>query len=187
MTVSRRDFLKLSGTAAATAGLTVIDYDLEPAKAYAQTLRIKNAKETASICPYCAVGCGQIVHTIDGKVVNIEGDPDHPISLGTLCPKGSATYQLIVNERRLSKVKYKAPNSDKWEEKPLDWAMDRIAQLYKKTRDAAFVEKEDNITINQCRGIASMGSAMITNEEAYLLCKLNRALGVIYLEHQARV
>ena len=100
--------------------------------------KLKGAREFASVCPYCAVGCGQIVSVRDGQIVNIEGNPDSPISRGTLCPKGSATYQLAVNPNRLTKVKYRAPFATEWEEKPLDWAMDRIAELMKKTRDATF-------------------------------------------------
>ncbi len=159
----------------------------KPARAHAQTLRIKGAREVPGVCPYCAVGCGQIAHVMDGKVVNIEGNPDCPHSLGKLCPKGAATIQLSVNERRPVQALYRAPGSDHWEVKPLDWMMDRIAQLYKKTRDATFVEKEDGVTVNRCEGIASLGSACIDNEECYLLTKLNRSLGIVYFEHQARV
>ena len=97
--------------------------------------KLQGAREFASVCPYCAVGCGQIVSVREGAIVNIEGNPDSPISRGTLCPKGSATYQLAVNPNRLTKVKYRAPFATEWEEKPLDWAMDRIADLMKATRD----------------------------------------------------
>jgi formate dehydrogenase major subunit len=190
MSVSRRDFLKVSGaTAAGTAlsGLTGFGVDLKPIQAYAQSLRIKEAKVVPSVCPYCAVGCGQLIYVQDNKITQIEGNPDCPHTLGALCPKGQATYQLSINELRPTKALYRAPGSDRWEEKPLDWMMDRIAQLYKKTRDQSFVESEKGITVNRCDGLASLGSACVDNEECYLISKLNRSLGIVYHEHQARV
>jgi formate dehydrogenase major subunit len=158
--------------------------------------KLHGAREFASVCPYCAVGCGQIVSVRDGKIVNIEGNPDSPISRGTLCPKGSATYQLAVNPNRMTKVKYRAPFSKVWEEKPLDWAMDRIAELMKKTRDATFQERwqgEDRTgkkvdkRVNHCSTIASLGGATMDNEWNYVQLKLWRALGLIWLENQARI
>jgi formate dehydrogenase major subunit len=190
MTVSRRDFLKVSGaTAAGTTlgGLAGFGLDMRPIYAYAQSLRIKEAKVVPSVCPYCAVGCGQLVYVQDNKITQIEGNPDCPHTLGALCPKGQATYQLSINEARPTKAMYRAPGSDKWEEKPLDWMMDRIAHLYKKTRDQSFVESEKGITVNRCDGLASLGSACVDNEECYLISKLNRSLGIVYHEHQARV
>jgi formate dehydrogenase major subunit len=190
MTVSRRDFLKVSAaTAAGTTlgGLAGFGLDMKPIYAYAQSLRIKEAKVVPSVCPYCAVGCGQLVYVQDNKITQIEGNPDCPHTLGALCPKGQATYQLSINELRPTKAMYRAPGSDRWEEKPLDWMMDRIAQHYKKTRDQSFVESEKGITVNRCDGLASLGSACIDNEECYLISKLNRSLGIVYHEHQARV
>src|SRR4051812_17648450 len=139
---SRRDFIKLSGGASAALGtLGALGLSLAPHVAHARTLRIQNARSVPTICPYCAVGCGMIAQTINGQVVNIEGNPDSPVSEGNLCPKGAATYQLAVNERRWTTVKYRAPYSDHWEDRPLDWAMDRIAQLTKQTRDETFQER----------------------------------------------
>src|SRR4030067_1604961 len=138
MEVSRRTFLKISG---ATLVLSTLGINLESIKAYAQPLKIKYAQETTGICPYCAVGCGVIVHSREGKVVNIEGDPDHPINQGALCPKGSSLYQLASNENRVTKVFYRAPYSSKWQTKSWDWALNRIARRIKDTRDAAFEEK----------------------------------------------
>lgn len=190
MAASRRDFLKASAaTAAGTAlgGLAGFGLDMEPIHAYAQSLRINEAKVVPSVCPYCAVGCGQLIYVQDNKITQIEGNPDCPHTLGALCPKGQATYQLSINEARPTKAMYRAPGSDKWEEKPLDWMMDRIAKLYKKTRDQSFVESENGITVNRCDGLASLGSACVDNEECYLTSKLNRSLGIVYHEHQARV
>src|SRR4051812_28784419 len=131
MTLTRRSFLKVgaeSATGTALGGLVGLGTDLTPAVVRAEEIRIKGARQVPTICPYCAVGCGQIAHVVDGQIVNIEGNPDSPISQGNLCPKGAATYQLTVNPNRLTKVLYRAPGSDRWEEKPLDWAMDEIAK-----------------------------------------------------------
>lgn len=190
MAVSRREFLKLSGATAAGAalgGLASLGFDLKPIKVYAETLKIKEAKLVPSICYYCAVGCGVLVAVEKGKVINIEGDPDHPINQGTLCSKAQAFSQAIHNERRITKVLYRAPGAASWEEKPLDWAMGRIAVRIKETRDATFKETEDGVPVNRTETIASLGSAVIANEEAYLLTKLARSLGIVYIEHQARV
>ncbi len=191
---SRRQFFRGAGAAAGTvAGLGL---NLQPARAAAQSLRIQGAREVPSVCPYCAVGCGQIVSVRDGQIVNIEGNPDSPINRGTLCPKGSATFQLAVNPNRLTTVQYRAPHSTHWEEKPLDWAMERVAQLVKKTRDEHFTEtwtgtdaKGQPISkkANHCKAIASLGGATMDNEWNYLQLKMWRALGGIWLENQARI
>jgi formate dehydrogenase major subunit len=169
---------------------------LKPAVAASARLKIQGAREVPSVCPYCAVGCGQIVSVKDGQIINIEGNPDSPISRGTLCPKGSATFQLAVNPNRLTKVKYRAPFSKEWVEKPLDWAMDRIAQRVKETRDATFTETWDgkdragkpiHNTVNHCSTIASLGGATLDNEWNYVQLKLWRSLGLIWLENQARI
>mgnify|MGYP001380114428 CR=1 FL=1 len=188
MGVSRRDFLKGGGVAAAGLALSG-----KPAGA-ADTvpgLRTKGLKTSTTICPYCAVGCGLIVHTKDGKIVNIEGDPEHPINQGSLCSKGNALFQVANNERRLTKVQYRAPGSAKWEEKSWDWAMERIAKLMKETRDRNFVKTEKidgkEYTVNRNDGMAMIGAAALDNEECYLLGKFGRAMGVGYIEHQARI
>ena len=150
--------------------------------------RIAGLKATESICPYCAVGCGMIAHTINGQVVNIEGNPDSPVNEGNLCPKGAASYQLAVNERRWTTVKYRAPYSDHWEDRPLDWAMDRIAQLTKQTRDETFQERTpDGKTLMNTTAIFSLGGATIDNEWNYTHAKLMRGLGIVAVENQARI
>ena len=188
MAISRRNFLKGSGLAAGTLAVTG-----KPALANvdATELRTKGLQVSTTICPYCAVGCGMIVHTKDGKIVNIEGDVEHPINEGSLCSKGSAMFQVANNDRRLTKVQYRAPNSDQWEEKSWDWAMERIAGLMKETRDRNFVEQEQvngtTYRVNRNQGMAMLGGAALDNEECYLLSKFARAMGVAYLEHQARI
>ncbi len=152
--------------------------------------RTKGAEVYHSICPYCAVGCSQLVYVKDKKIINIEGNPESPINAGTLCPKGSATYGLTVNPLRLTKVQYRAPYSDHWEEKPLDWAMERIAQLVKKTRDENFQENSKDtpdLKVNRTQAIGHIGGATIDNEENYLIIKLFRSLGIVYIENQARI
>jgi formate dehydrogenase major subunit len=146
-------------------------------------------KVGTSICPYCAVGCGQLVYAKGNQVIHIEGDPRNPINQGTLCPKGSATFGWMVNPQRLTTVKYRAPYSDHWEERPLDWAMDRIAQLVKQTRDETFVSKlPDGTTVNHTMALASLGGATLDCEENYLIKKLYAGgLGMVWIENQARI
>ena len=143
-----------------------------------------------SICPYCAVGCSQLVYVKDGKIIDIEGNYDSPINGGTLCPKGAATFQLAVNPHRLTTVKYRAPYSDHWEERPLDWAMERIAQLVKQTRDESFEERDDETAVPVMRTLAigHFGGATLDNEENYLIKKLfTGGLGIVGVENQARI
>lgn len=188
--LNRRDFLKISGMAAMAGALGSPGFDLTPIESCASTLSIGNAKQTTTICPYCAVGCGLIVHTekSTGKVINIEGDSEHPINEGALCAKGAALYQLAVNPSRVSQVLYRAPHSEQWETKPWDWALDRIASNMKKTRDGSFVEKNGKgQVVNRTEEIAHIGSAALDNEECWLLQGMMRALGLVYIEHQARI
>jgi formate dehydrogenase major subunit len=142
-----------------------------------------------SICPFCAVGCSQLIYAKNGKAIQIEGDPRSPINQGTLCPKGAATLSLLNSETRLTTVKYRAPHSDHWEDKPLDWAMDRIALLIKETRDETFVQNlPDGTPVNHTLAIGSLGGATLDNEENYLIKKLFGAgLGMVWIENQARV
>jgi formate dehydrogenase major subunit len=142
-----------------------------------------------SICPYCAVGCAQLVYAKGNQVIHVEGDPRSPINQGTLCPKGAATIGWMTSPLRLTKVKYRAPYSDHWEERPLEWAMDRIAQLVKRTRDETFVEKlPDGTIVNHTLAMAELGGATLDNEENYLIKKLlGGGLGMVWIENQARV
>lgn len=151
--------------------------------------RIRDAKVVHSVCPYCAVGCSQNVYVKDGAVIDIEGDPNSPINHGTLCPKGSATFQYTINSSRLKQILYRAPYSDHWEMKSLDWAMEQIAQRIKKTRDETFVERlPDGREVNHTLGIACLGGATLDNEENYLMKKLlGGGLGIVSIENQARI
>ena len=142
-----------------------------------------------SICPYCAVGCAQLIYAKGNDVIHVEGDPRSPINQGTLCPKGAATFGWMVNPNRLTTVKYRRPYSDRWEERSLDWAMDRIARLVKQTRDETFVRQlPDGSTVNHTLSIAELGGATLDNEENYLIKKLcGGGLGMVWIENQARV
>ena len=185
MDVTRRSFLKVSG---GSLLLSTLGINLQPARSYAQALPIRYAKETQTICPYCAVGCGIIVHTQNGTVINTEGDPDHPINEGTLCSKGAALYQVVNNPRRLTKPRYRAAGSSDWKDVEWDWALDEIAKKIKSTRDETFVtENSKGQTVNRCNGIAHVGSAALDNEECYILQKWLRSLGLVHIEHQARI
>ncbi len=192
MSLSRRDFVKFGSATAAGVVVGTRSLDLAPVEAAATSLKIKEAKAFHGVCPYCAVGCAQLIYTKNDKIIDIEGDPDTPHTLGRLCPKGAATIQLSNNPLRPTKALYRGPGSDKWEEKPLEWMYDEIAKRVKATRDATFIEVEKSkdgkdVVVNRTEGIANLGSACIDNEECYLLTKLMRTLGVVYLEHQARV
>jgi formate dehydrogenase major subunit len=191
MKLNRRDFLKISvGTAAGVMALG-LGMDLKPVKSYAQTLKIRYAKETTTICPYCAVGCSIIVHTskgASGKVINTEGDPDHPINEGALCSKGAALSQLVNNESRLVTPLYRKPYSHAWQKVSWDWALYKIALNIKKTRDATFIRKNSKgQLVNRTEAIASCGSAALDNEECWPLQAMMRAMGLVYIEHQARI
>jgi len=191
---TRRDFLKATITGGVVS--SVLGFDLAPAYAQVRELKIARTTETRSTCPYCSVSCGVIIHTLgDGSrnvkasVVHVEGDADHPINQGTLCPKGITLKQNIVNDRRLTRVRYRAPGSRTWEERSWEWAIDRIARLVKQTRDEKLIVKDGaGHTINALTAMGVIGGCTDTNEVNYLLVKAFRAgLGVIPIEQQARI
>lgn len=187
MELTRRSFLKVSAGALLLSSLGL---NLEPAKAYAAELRIKGAKETTTICPYCSCSCSIIVYTKEGKVINTEGDPDHPINEGALCPKGASLYQIVGtnNPYRVTEPLYRAPGATEWKKVSWDWALDRIARLVKDTRDKYFMTKNaKGQVVNRVDAIGHIGSAALDNEECYLVQKFMRSLGLVYIEHQARI
>jgi formate dehydrogenase major subunit len=155
----------------------------------AKTSRLRGATVTEGVCPYCAVGCGQLIYTKGGKLIDVEGDPRSPVNEGTLCPKGANAFQLTVNPHRVTQVLYRAPYSTEWETKPLDWAMDRIARRVKDARDADFVTRNgEGRLLNSVKTIGTLGGATIDNEENYLIKKLfGGGLGVVSIENQARI
>lgn len=195
MELTRRSFLKAGAGASLAVLAGMPGLDLSPAYAYsAKQGKLAATTEKSTICPYCGVGCGAIMasRVVKGKlkIVNLEGDPDHPINRGSLCSKGNAIYQIHDDpgDKRLQYVEYRAPGSSKWEKKSWDWAIQKIAQRVYETREATFLAKNDaGQVVNRTPGIASMGGAALDNEECFLLSKWMRALGVVYLEHQARI
>jgi formate dehydrogenase major subunit len=194
MDVTRRTFIQVSGAVAAgiaMSGCAGMARGMSPVKSYAHDLRFENGRESHTICCYCAVGCGAIVHTSkkrNGRTLYIEGDPDHVINRGALCSKGSSIKQLCENENRILEPMHRAPYSDKWETVSWDWALNEIAKKVKQTRDATFVYSNDqNETVNRTTGIASVGSAALDNEECWIYQSLLRSLGIVYIEHQARI
>jgi anaerobic selenocysteine-containing dehydrogenase len=186
MPITRRDFLKLSGITTAGAFFGGVSF-LSGCKKTPD--KLKGATESTSVCPYCGVGCGMIVSVRDGKVINIEGDPDHPINQGALCSKGSALQQVAVNplQRRLDKVQYRKPGGTEWEVISWDKAITMIAERIKDVRDTTFVEKEGEFIVNRAAGLVGLGGAALDSEECYALSKFSRILGISYLEHQARI
>jgi formate dehydrogenase major subunit len=178
----------VAATGTALGGLLGLGVDLRPAAARSAQLRIQAAKAYPSVCPYCAVGCDTVIHTVDGQIVNIEGDVRSPVNQGNLCPKGAAIYQLHINPNRLTQVLHRAPGATSWEVWDLNQAMDRVAELVKQTRDETFVEKtDDGKTAMHTTAIFSLGGATIDNEWNHIHQKLMRGLGVIAIENQARI
>ena len=194
MSVTRRDFLKGAALGSTLPAVT-FGFGVEKAYAEAADLKIARTTETRSTCPYCSVSCGVIIHTLGDRaknvtpqVVHVEGDPDHPINRGTLCPKGASLYNDILNDRRLLKPQVRRPGSDHWEDIEWGQAIDEIAHLVKKTRDDGFIEKDDQgRVVNRCPTIAWTGGCTDTNEFNFLAVKAMRSLGLTYIENQARV
>lgn len=193
MGATRRDFLKV--TTLGGVAFSVFGFDLAPAYAQLRSLKIARATETRSTCPYCAVSCGVIIYTSGDKaknvtphVIHVEGDPDHPINRGTLCPKGASLQQEITSPRRLTKPQVRRPGGTDWQDISWDDAINEIGGLVKKSRDETFVTKDaQGRTVNRCEGVAFIGGCTDTNEMNYLIVKSMRSMGVCYIENQARV
>lgn len=196
VSLSRRSLFSRGLKRSALAGMAALGIDLQPAQARAWALRIAEAKQFGSVCPYCAVGCDTMVYVKDGTLLNIEGDATSPINQGTLCPKGAATYQLHVNPNRLTQVLHRKPGSTAWEVIDLETAMDMVAERVKKTRDETFQERypttnadgeEIERTLMSTTAIFSLGGATMDNEWNHVQQKLLRGLGVVPIENQARI
>jgi formate dehydrogenase major subunit len=194
--LSRRQFLRRTGlatTGGALGGLVALGVEPEGVRRATVPLgwKIERTKVVPSICPYCAVGCSLLLHVRDGKLVNLEGNPDSPINRGTLCPKGAASYQLTVNPHRPTRCLYRRPGGRAWEPIELERAMDMVADRVKRTRDATFqrTARVDGreVTINNTLALGSLGGATMDNEWNYLQAKMWRGLGGVFLENQARI
>ncbi len=193
MTVTRRGFLKCGIGAALAGAVSGLGFSLRNAVAKAAEFKLKWTKQTSSVCCYCAVGCGLIVSTEDApgsahRAVNVEGDPDHPINEGSLCAKGASMWQLTVNKARPPKPLYRKPHATEWQEVEWDFALNRIARLVKDTRDATFQQKNaKGEMVNRTEAMASFGSAAFDNEECWAYQAFVRSLGLVMVEHQARL
>ncbi len=190
--LSRREFLKVGGASVAAIGATALGFDVAQARQVQLGLRIQNATEKHSVCPYCAVGCSLVAYTRQEgsttRILQIEGDPNSPVNEGRLCPKGATAMQLATSARRVDAPYYRAPGATKWERKSWDFVLDKIARNIKESRDRTFVQVDaaGNV-VNRTEGIAFAGGAAFSNEEGYFTAKMMRALGLVYLEQQARV
>ena len=195
MSVSRRGFLKFGLGAALAGAVSGLGFNLRPAFAQAKEFKLKWTKQTTSICCYCAVGCGLIVSTSTsdnplgkGRAINVEGDPDHPVNRGALCPKGAGLVDFIHSESRLKFPEYRAPGSDKWQQISWEEAFDRIAKLMKEDRDANFIAKNaEGTTVNRWLSTGMLCASASSNETGYLTQKFTRALGMLAVDNQARV
>jgi formate dehydrogenase major subunit len=193
MEVTRRQFLKLGAVSAGTAGASALGFDVAQAKQVQQLLRIEGATVSRSVCPYCAVGCALVAYTrkdTDGKVqlLQIEGDPDSPVNEGRLCPKGATALELAVSRRRVEHPMYRASGASNWQQVSWDFVLDKLAGHIKASRDRTFVATDaDGYRVNRCEGIAFAGGAAFSSEEGYFATKLMRAIGIVYMEQQARV
>ena len=188
MELNRRNFLKLSGAGIAGLSLLQLGIDFKPVQAWAAGLKTDGAQEVISVCPFCSVGCHIIAHVKDGRLVSTEGDPDYPVAEGALCAKGAAMLSLTRNPHRVEKPLYRAPYSDKWEEKSWDWVMERMTELVKTTRDKGFLETNDKgQRVNRLEGLFTLGTSHMDNEECALVHQAMRALGVVHIDHQARI
>ena len=195
MEMTRRGFLIATGAVGSGVALSTLGLNIDPVRAYADELdksrRLRAAKQVVTTCCYCSVGCGLIcsVDRMTGKIFNIEGDADHPINEGSLCAKGAGFFDLTeANKHRLTKVLYRKPYGTEWEEKDWDFALSRIARLVKDTRDKNFTKRNDKgELVNRCEAIGHYGSSNVDNEECWIMSVKSRALGMVYIDHQARV
>lgn len=185
---SRRNFLKGVGAGVLSLTLGQLGFDLTQARAYTRKLKIEGAREIISVCPFCAVCCQIIAYVRDGKLVSTEGDPDYPVNQGALCAKGAALHSMYTHEHRIQKPQYRAPGSDHWEEKTWDWTLEHIARRVKETRDRDIILKnKKGQTVNRLETIFWMGTSHASNEECAAIHLANRSLGIVHMDHQARV
>ena len=188
MEFNRREFLKVSGTGIAGLSLIQLGCSMKPVKKYAAGIKLEGAQEVISICPFCSVSCHIIAYVKNGQLVSTEGDPDYPINEGALCAKGAAMLSLTRNPHRVTTPLYRAPHSDKWEQKSWDWVLDRIAQRIKETRDKGFIKTNaKGQQVNRLENLFTLGTSHMDNEECSLVHQAVRALGVVHLDHQARI
>jgi formate dehydrogenase major subunit len=188
MELSRRGFMKLMGAGTACLGLSGLGLNVRQAQAYATTMKTAGAREVVSICPYCSCGCNIIMYVRDGKFISSEGDPDYPVSEGSLCAKGASFHALHMTPHRVVKPLYRAPGSAEWVEKDWDFMLGTMARRLKDTRDRDFKEKNDKgQAVNRLDTVMQVGSALMDNEECAVTVQALRGMGIYQIDHQARV
>ncbi len=195
MKVSRRGFLKLSASGVGATSLVALGFSPAKVLAEVRTFKLSRTSETRNTCPYCSVGCGIIIHGLGDRaknarteIVHIEGDPDHPVNRGTLCPKGASLLDCVHSPNRLRYPEYRGPGQTEWKRVDWDWALDRIARLVKDDRDANLVEKNAaGQTVNRWPTFGMLAASASSNEAGYLTHKAFRAMGVVAMDNQARV
>jgi formate dehydrogenase major subunit len=195
MSFTRRQFIKLSASGIGATSLTALGFSPSRVLAEVRTFKLARTTETRNTCPYCSVGCGVILYTLGDKsknakanVIHVEGDPDHPVNRGTLCPKGASLLDFIHSPNRLRVPEYRAPGSDKWQPVTWDFALDKIARLMKDDRDKSFVQKNAaGATVNRWTSIAFLAASASSNETGHLYGKFIRSLGAIAADNQARL
>lgn len=191
MKLNRREFVKLTGVLGAGLAITELGFDVKKIEAQTKEFKLQDSKEFTSVCTFCSVGCGMICHVKDEKLINLEGDPDHVINEGSLCSKGASMSVVPNSDQRVKTPKYRAPGSDKWQDISWDEAIDKLTKKMKAVRDENWIAEDkvgDKIfPANRTDAISFIGGAQNNNEECYLLAKMARALGVTYIEHQARL
>lgn len=195
VTMNRRQFLKFTGASLAGSSLALIGFAPDVALAEVRTYKLARTTETRNTCPYCSVACGLLMYSLGDKaknarasIIHIEGDPDHPVNRGTLCPKGAGLIDFIHSPNRLQYPEYRAPGSDKWQRMSWDDALDRISKLMKQDRDANFIEKnEQGQTVNRWLSTAMLAASASSNEVGYITHKTIRSLGMLGFDNQARV
>ena len=188
MKSTRRDFLKGIGAGTVCLTLGQLGCSMNEVHDYVGQLKIEGAKEVISVCPFCSVCCQVIGYVKDGKLVSTEGDPDFPVNEGALCAKGAALFTMYTSHHRLTKPLYRAPYSDKWEEKDWEWTLNQIARKVKDARDKDLILKnEKGQTVNRLESIFMMGTSHASNEECAVIHQCMRGLGVVHMDHQARV
>ncbi len=191
MKINRREFVKLSGVLGVGLAITELGFDVKKIKASTKEFKLEDSKEFTSVCTFCSVGCGMICHVKDEKLINLEGDPDHVINEGSLCSKGASMSVVPNSDQRVKTPLYRAPGSDKWQEISWDEAIDKVTKKMKEVRDENWITKDSedgkDYPANRTEAISIVGGAQNNNEECYLLAKMARALGVTYIEHQARL
>ncbi len=194
MKVSRRGFLKLSASGVGATSLVALGFSPAKVLAEVRTFKLSRTSETRNTCPYCSVGCGIIIPGLGDRaknarteIVHIEGDPDHPVNRGTLCPKGASLLDFVHSPNRLRTPEYRGPGQTEWKRVEWDWALDRIARLMKDDRDKNFLARSGSVTVNRWTSVAFLAASASSNEAGYITTKIIRAMGMTALDNQARV